>query len=896
MIESIKDAHDFERQVCLILYKTGPIQLSHYDGGPDRGRDICIQYEEHGQKYDIIVECKYYSSGVNKEVIMPSLDWAVVHQPTLLYLWVVPYLTPSAKDFIAEFAQKYKIAIQYEEQINIEHYLTYIENDQANTWSILRKKILSSCSPPYSQELFVPEYEFKDTEGGPFLIDREDERKQLLHQSQKAFFLQGVSACGKTQLLKYVAYVYLSNGKSVFWHTIRPTNTTQQCSNFFHSFARYFDSVHHDSDMVMYFNTYGFYMSQDMENMIIKVLKKYSPVIFIDDVHNCQNDNIPMRSLFEQLIKYQLCRIYFSGWYNIFDLSLIQKRSIQTVFLEGMKKRELDLIIEHCSGRPNPSIAELIEKKYHGLPGYAMITDQETSIKDIEGDDGFLVRFLALLTHKEKVILFALSFLSHEDVPKDFLIRNGYFPQALSLKNKNLIIERKNCYAIHDKYGSVFSRQTIEKALLVDVEEFIKEFAQTVPSAYLVLISLELSSGNVDIAWEVFSKKFNHMLHYQLYDQLMVLLQKIEKLAKGRINANDIAAKKVILLERLGEYSLCLKYILLLDDADLFEENEREVLLYIHLRCLYFVNQYDEVIKIYNQRAEEIENFQNHDINIQILLTIGRVYYIRGALSSALTYYLLAFQNANNIRAHVLEIKAIHRIAMIELRLGHPKASRKTFQALETMDNFITPKRRSYIYYRIAKCYFNEGDLVQAKTYNEKSIRIKTSFNDIRGLLFSDKLNARILFQERDFVGAYCASSKACRSADQLGLNKEWLAATLIRIKASIALGAEDAPIERELQRCLEIASSEKLLPRLRAIERLAKNHYSNVHTDAQKAKQQIQEEIVRTAGETIPYHIKRLDAGLQSRFKELDENNMPISKNLLLRTGLYFPVPISTF
>lgn len=895
MIESIKDGNTFERQVCSILYQTNPSHLSHYDGGPDRGRDICVQYEDHGKKYNVIVECKYYSSGINKESIMPSLNWATVHQPELLYLWVVPYLTPSAKDFINEFAQKYKIAIAYEEQVNIEHYMKYLDNDNSDVWSDLRKKILSSCLRPYSQELFVPEYEFKDTDDGPFLVDREGERKQLLRQSQKIFYLQGISSCGKTQLLKYVAYIYSNKGYAIFWHTIRSTDATQQCADFFHSFAHYFDSVHHDSDMVTYFNTYGFYMSQDLEKVIMAALQKYTPVIFIDDAHNCQHDNIPMRTLFERLIKYQLCRIYFSGWYNIFELSPNEKRKIQTIFLEGMKKQYLDLIIEHCSGKANPSIAELIETQYHGLPGYAAITDWETSIEDIEGDDGFLVRFLALLTHEEKVVLFALSFLPHEDIPKDFLFRNGYSAQVISLKSKNLIIERKGCYAIHDRYGAFFANQLIEKTLQSDIEVFIKEFAQTTPSAYLELISFQLFNSRIDAAWDTLSTNFNKLLHCQFHSQLMAFLQKIEEQAKGCINANLIVVKKIILLERLGEYSLCLKYLLLLDDTNLFEESECEILLYVHMRCLYFLNQYDEIIEMYNKQAKKIESFQNRDISVQILLIVGRVYYIRGALSAALAFYLLAYQNANSAQEHVLEIKAIHRIAMIERHLGHSESSRKTFQEIEKLDRFITSKRRSYIYFRIAKCYLNEDNLVQAKAYNEKSIRIKASFNDIRGLMFSDNLNAMISLQEGDFLSAYCESSKACGRAAQMGLNKEWLAAALIRVKACMATGAEDVSVEKELKRCLEIASSEKLLPRLQLIETMSKDYLPDIYTQARQIRCQVQQEMAAAEAETISGHITKLDGSLQLRFKELAQNNVPISECLLLRTGLYSPLPIIT-
>lgn len=123
-----------------------------------------------------------------------------------------------------------------------------------------------------------------------------------------------------------------------FWYTIRSGSVEQQCSDFFHTLARYFDSVHQDKSLVEYFNTYGYFISQDTENIVVYMLNKHNPILFFDDVHNCQNDNVSMRILFKKLIKYQTCRIYFSGWFNIFDFSPNERGCITTIILEGMKK------------------------------------------------------------------------------------------------------------------------------------------------------------------------------------------------------------------------------------------------------------------------------------------------------------------------------------------------------------------------------------------------------------------------------------------------------------------------------------------------------------------------------------------------------------------------------
>lgn len=185
MLQAIQDEYEFERQVCEILYKTNPYHLSHYDGGPDRGRDICVQYQHNGKTYDVIVECKYYSSGVNKEVIMPALDWAKVHRPELLYLWIVPYLTPSAKDFVQAFEEEYRITVIIEEEVNIKEYLKHLHDDDARIWLTLQQRILDSCQYQHQEKPFVPEYELD--KNSPFLVDRESEQKNCFALPKRSF-------------------------------------------------------------------------------------------------------------------------------------------------------------------------------------------------------------------------------------------------------------------------------------------------------------------------------------------------------------------------------------------------------------------------------------------------------------------------------------------------------------------------------------------------------------------------------------------------------------------------------------------------------------------------------------------------------------------------------------
>ena len=895
MLSSIKDGYEFERKVCTILYKTNPYTLSHYDGGPDRGRDICIEYLNNNMKYNVIVECKFYHSGVNKEIIMPALDWATVHQPDLLYLWIVPHLTPSAKDFVQAFEKKYKISVRIEESVNIEEYLKYIYDDDAKIWLNLREKILNACINKCFIKYFIPEYEFDKSENTPFLIDRETEREKLFYNKKKAFYLQGVSACGKTQLLKYVAFVYKQKGSPVFWYTIRSGNVEQQCSDFFHTLARYFDSVHQDKTLVEYFNTYGYFISQDTENIVVYMLNKHNPILFFDDVHNCQNENVSMRILFKKLIKYQTCRIYFSGWFNIFDFSPNERSCITTVILEGMKKKELNLIIQHCSGECNPAVAELIEQQFYGLPGYAVLADKEMTVDNIKVADDFLAYFLPLLSPEEQIVLFTLSLLS-TDVPGDFLIKQGYAMQLVSLENKHLLVARRHCYTVHDKYRIFFSRCTIKEAILSKITLLMDKYATLQPSAFLDLINFMLFEKNYIVAWSILSSNFQLLIAHQFYTQLLKQLQEIEHKAQGKININDIVLKKIILLERLGKYDICLQYIRLLDDKSLFNPLAQETIFYIQLRCLYFTNKYDDILKLYNDNYLIVENFTDRDIYIQILLIVGRVFYIRGSSNGAIIYYLLAYQKAHKLHKKSLEVKAIHRIAMIERRLGLVADSRKTFQELLKLDALITPKRRSYIYYRIAKCFYNEGNLEEAKEYNKESIKIKESYNDTRGLLFSESLSAMICLKEKDYLGAYYHSNNACKYADNLKLHKEWLSAVLVKINVTLheMSNTSNVPdINSDLQHGLKIAIEEKLLLRLITIEKLTEEYWPNLCLIARQNKEIIEEELQVSEKKLLEYYIQKHNLNLQQDYETLIIHKKAISQSLLLRSGFLDPILI---
>ena len=887
MINSIIDWDKFERTVCSIVYKTNPYQLSRYDGGADRGRDIVAKYEKSGKLYNVIIECKYYQSGVGKSVITPALDWAKVHRPDLLYFWISPYLTSDTKDFIDQFERQYGVKVLYEEQINIEQYLRYYDKDDHEIWVTLRKKILDACELSNSMlSLFDTDTSVLTVEDIPYLIDREDERKTLINPSICAFYIQGISACGKTQLMKYISYIYTQEKNNVFWYTFRSENKEAQCDSFFQSLAHYFAITHNDTKLIIYFREYGYFLSRDLENLFIYLLRQYNPIVFLDDVHNCTYDNISLIGFFEKIIEQHVCRVYFAGWINIFSNKTIIKQNLSIVILDGLKAVYLNQIISHYSGHENLTIAGAIADRFHGLPGYAILVNEYTTIDDLESDRQFLHKFLAFLSPKEQVLLFGLVFSSF-DIPIDFLLRNGYSLEFESLKDKRLIIIRESACSVHDKYKPFFVTYPIEEPVFRDTVNLMIEYAKISPEEYFDIITSYLDRKNLLQAWQILNQNFKELLHCQKNVKFLNILQRIESDNSFIINTSNIIFMKITLLERVGEYQLCLYYITLLD-FDLFSLEEQEALLYIQMRALYFTNKYDELLALFQKQENNIDEFLSQEIATQILTIVGRVYYIRGLLEGALACYLLSYQYAFKNNEKKLEAKIIHRIAMVECCYGHISESRLAFESLEKTQNIITPKRRSYIYYRIAKCLLLENKSEEAKGVNQKSIKIKESYNDKRGLIFSNKLDAKISLFENDYVNATCAIQHALSDAEEVAMDKEWLACMLVQIKLirESAIEGSDEFCIKNLHKCLDIAIKDKLLYRIQTIMQLSKEYSNTIYLLACEKYRELSKKLYKEESDILDFCISKMEPFIKNNYNDFIIEHKCVTPRLLLKSG----------
>lgn len=879
---------EFERNICQILYTTNPYSISHYDGGPDRGRDILLQYKLNNNIYDVIVECKCYTHSVNKESIMPSLDWAKVHRPALLYLWIKPCLTPSAKDYINLFRKEYGISVLFEEGLNIDKYNEELSKEKSNILLNLKNRIADSLKDSKHTNLLELEYDNQIANTDHYLADREWERTILMGNEYLAYYIQGVSACGKTQLIKNIAYRYKQKGEDIFWHTIYDEESEQQTASFFFSLSHFFEIYYNDYSMKEYLEGHGFFLTNELITILTFLLKKFCPVIVIDNAHKCLSENTILKNTFETIISAKINRIYFIGWFNIFPKTVNIKSNLKILVLEGLQENDLDLIIVHHIGNSRKDIAALIKIQYNGLPGYAVLVDNQTNKANLESNDTFLHGFIDRLKSDEKTVLFILTYVS---LP----IENKYFSKLNLLQSLNQLVEKRlvenrgNSYHVHEKYKPFFKNYALNHSDFEKIMNALTIISETEIDIALDIINIYREHNFSEKAYSFLVEKFPELLHNQLFKKTLKLIQDIEEILTENKLLIELCKMKVVLLERMSQYDLCIQYLKIMEKDIEFCSPQWEDIYYIQLRCFYFKNLYDKILLSVSTNREYIFEKMSKNLRIQVLLLIGRVYYIRGDLETCLLIYLLSYQFAvfyNNIS---LAVKAIHKIAMVEYCQGLYLESKSTFSKLIKMEVQITPKRKSYAYYRIAKCCFELDELEESIDYSKKSLSIKESYNDRRGIMFSYKMLAKIHFKMHEFVDALFYINQAQNIAKELELTKEVVAVNLVLIKNILKydLNYEGIDIEKLLYDSLNIAWNEKLLYRIDTIVRLSEGRYSDLYNRAKELYESTKQLLKCNAAKQRELYSKYLSDHIKKLFDRLYNDNEAITSTLLLEAGI---------
>lgn len=881
---SYEKGHNFEKDVLRILSYTEPYKITHHDGGSDRGRDIIVNYLIDGVIYDVIVQCKYYTHSVKMEDISSSLDWAKVHRPALFYIWAYPYLTSATKDYLEMFSKEYGIEIDYEEQINIEIYLKEIKKTSSRVLDNLKERIFYKITNSSKIK------QIKFTAEESYLVDREETRRELIDNSYCSFFLQGISCCGKTQLLKNVAYYYYNLGKHIFWFCFHESDGEIQIKSFWTSLSVFFSTDYNDYKMQEYFKTYGYHSTSILLDISQGMLQKYMPIIIIDDVHKCASDNWELRDFFYKIIEMEITTIFFAGWFNIFELTPVIQKRLKNIVLDGLEWRYLNEIIKHNTGKENPDIAQKIVKQYNGLPGFAAIVDKKTVVEDFESDKSFLYSLIKYLEYKEQAVLFVFVHTTIS-LPEKLFYDLGYYKEFNSLKSRKLIIKHGKDYVIHDKYRSILEFYPLSENMTVLIINILSKYCNENAHVLLDIVFIYYKLEQYEKAVFFLNSNFKFLLHNQPAKEVLKYYQFIETKLPLSTEKSQIMMNKAILLENCEEYELCQFYIdILKNNVNEQDENWQE-LFYLEIRCFYFLNKYDDLLETVKAYTDKLKQFTKF-IFIQIFLLIGRVYYIRGFFNESTFFYLIAYHEALKINDKILITKAIHRIAMVEMKKGLFTECYKTFQILANLNEVVTVKRKSYIYYRMAECEYKLEHYDEAIKYNEISFQLKQSINHKRGLIYCHRLSAKIALKLENYTQANCEIQIALDISRKMDLHKEEISCIVVQLRILKKMNI-DFPntLYDTLKQYLLIAQSEKNVYRLRQIGNCIKDINEEMYMESvcmsNTITPKVQIEFTKSFGLWKSY----FSYDKEIMYREIILNNHAISKKLLIKASLYNPL-----
>lgn len=776
---SIEKGIVFEQLVVKFLYKTNPLKINYMEGGRDRGRDIELEYIINGEIYNVIVQCKCYTRSINKEIIMSSLNWAKVHKPDLLYLWIYPYLTTDTKDYIAMFEKEYNICVLYEERINIDEYERCLEQNELTIFEQLREKInISLTKHNYSCNSHFYNYINQILNEDYYLEDRSEERQKLISDNKIAFYIQGVSFSGKTILVKYIIKNSYSKYK-IFWYEMGILGDDQLNIDFIEKLTRFLAEQCNDDSLSIYFTEYGNVLTIDLILLICMILSRYNNIIIVvDDIHTCGNTNIQLKKLFMKIISKKICRIYLIGWFYIFDSNPIIDNYIENIYLEGLSIDELNNIIKHYTGQSMHESAKIIKQSYDGLPGFATLLNNNIQIEQIGSEEEFFSELYNLLNENQLIIVQSLS-ITDTSIPKLVFNKKNLLKDLYDLKNKKIIYEVGENFKLHDRYKKIFNKYANEKMYIQILD--ILRLAMEINIVFLKdLICLEAKFKNYKSVYQLINEHFYYLINRGYTNFLLSTIN--ELLKNNQCNKMDLFIKKIILFEISTQYQLCLDHIEMVKDEVEYHSKFYEIILYNRLRCLYFTNQYELLLNDFSNEYYKIIKFTNIN-KLKIFQIVARVFYVKGDISFALKIYLIVFRKAYISSLTKLCIKTLYKIVQIEIYLGFYKEALSTLEGMLIYQDLISLKRKSYIYHRMALCEYHINNLDNAEKFSEKSLKIKESINLQRGLIFSYRLMAQIYCSRNNFNQAMDFINRSIDISIKEKLYKESLNSGIIETK-----------------------------------------------------------------------------------------------------------------
>lgn len=841
MENTLSKGNEFETLVYEILYHTMPFTIEFYYGGNDRGRDIKLQYNVHGQNKQVIVECKNYKGSVTQQDISSSINWAVANRPDLYYIWVSSHLTPSTKDYIEKISTQYNIGILYEEKEGISKYKKALSSGDETVFAMLRARIEFTIHK--NSEIFNNlEYDSRILMSNHYLLDRKEERKALKNNAILNYYITGVSGVGKTQVAKVVAKYYYDKKHKIFWHRIISENENEyQVKCFLEAVSTFFKANYNDSYLSDYINSHGNYITNQLVNIFNSLINMYKPIFFIDDIHKCRLDNINYLELIYQLVQNDNCRCYFLGWFNILEVSKLKLLSkINYVEIKPLDDNYIKQIAKRANNKLSDKILDQIVVRSHGFPGLAEIMPKAEELIYVDNLEQTFEKFLDYLTDAEKELLIALV-ISRIALPKNMLY-DKYFDACKQLERRKIVKNEGNTLTLHDRFKDLIKKSY---SLKNNNSFLLLEKCSAQEAVLLIdLLYIYLTYNMQEEILNTLNKHFDYLINNGFDVMLSTFLHKLEE--NEPLKKIDIIIKKMVLVERRADYTLLGMYLDITEN--MVDKNSQFFYLreYLKYRYLYFKCMFKQMLEDFWLNIPVIQTYPK-ELYLQILFIIGRTFYIQGDLHTSTEIYYYIFNEAYSHSLSALCIKSLHRICIIEEKLGLFAAAEESLNQLLNTKYFISSKRQAFAYFRIAKCYLGLGKIELAHQKNDKSIEIKESLNAQRGLIFSYKLRAQIYYANNELQNAFIWAEKAYSLAHEQNLEKELIATGIVLAKIYLSQN-EIEEAKGVIENCIHPSKSFTLVHRLNVLGDICKHYqldalYSIIQQEYKSAVLQLGEE-----------------------------------------------------
>lgn len=876
-MDTLSKGNSFELKVYEILYHTIPISIEFYYGGNDRGRDILLQYVIHGQKKQVIVECKNYKSVVTQKDIASSINWAVANRPDLYYIWVSSHLSPSTKDYIEKISTQYNLAVLYEEKESISKYKEALLTGDDTIFAMLKAKIEYTIHK--NSKIFNDlEYNSKILMSSHYLLDRVEERKILKNNSIFNYYITGASGLGKTQLAKVTAKYYYKKGYKIFWHRIISENENEyQVRCFLESLGTFFKANFSDDYMCDYLSNHGSYITNQLINIFNSMINTYHPIFFLDDIHKCRLDNTTFLELLYQLIQNDNCRCYFLGWFNIFDISKLNIQSkLNYIEILPLDNKYIRQIAKHSNMKISNESLDIIVEKSQGFPGFAEIMPKSEELIYINGLEQTFEKLLGYLTESEKELLIALV-ISRIPLPKNILY-DEYYEASKQLERRKIVKNEGNTLVVHDRFKDLIKKSY---SLINSKSFLLLEKCSSKEAVLLIdLLYIYLEYNMHEKIRTTLNAHFDYLVKKGFDITLFNFIKRIEE--HEPIGQLDFIIKKMILVERKAEYDLLGMYLDITENMIDIQSKYFYLREYLKYRYLYFKCMFEQMFNFFWKNFEDIQSYPK-EIYLQILFIIGRTYYVQGDLETATEIYYYIFNIAYTNSLSDLCIKALHRICIIEEKLEMYECAKGTIEQLLKNKYFISSKRQAFAYFRIAKCYKGLNDIESAHKKNDKSIEIKESLNAQRGLVFSFKLRAQIYIMEDNLKEARLWAQRAYSLAQDQSIDKEIVSTGIILAKILLLSDSviEATPI---IEKCIYLAKSYTLVYRLKTLKNICKDYrfflmYNIIEIEYESAVLKLKKEQADYKKYLEPIITKKIK---KDRIKVLFQEKRSLSQELL--------------